>query len=483
MKYSIVTLNNVLVDNEIFRYDADYFHPDALNILSLLKSKKYCPIEKDFDVTKLAGFEYTEYFTEENMASVNYYIALTSKNIQNEELNLQEYLKIDKIVADENLKRSKLLKGDVILSYTGEYRRALTLFEDNYQLGPNICLIRNKNSELKPTYLSTFLNSKFGQTMLDKEKTLSAQPTVSMSRIRKIPIPILSDGFQKLIDWCIKLKHSNIEKSKKLYKQSEELLLNELDLLDWQPKHNLYSIKKYSEIKKANRYDAEYFQPKYDELIENIKSYSNGWDKLSNIIQAPKKGIEVGSEEYCEQGIPFVRVSNLSQHEINNNNMQYISEEYYNSIANAYQPKKGEILLSKDGTPGIAYYLSETPQKMISSGGILRLIVNNKEYLPEYLTFVLNSIVVQMQVERVSSGALIKHWLVDEIQNTLIPKLEMNKQIEIVEQLKEATKLRKQSKQLLEIAKRGVEIAIEENEDMATEWINEQLLKLAINLN
>ena len=78
---------------------------------------------------------------------------------------------------------------------------------------------------------------------------------------------------------------------------------------------------------------------------------------------------------------------------------------------------------------------------------------------------------------------IFKHWLVDEIQNTLIPKLEMNKQIEIVEQLKEVTKLRRQSKQLLEIAKRGVEIAIEKNEEFATEWIDEQILKLGINLN
>ena len=273
-----------------------------------------------------------------------------------------------------------------------------------------------------------------------------------------------------------------INKTKKIYKESQNILLQELGILNWQPKHELSYVKNFSDVNSANRCDAEYFQPKYDEIIEKIKSYPNGWDKLANITKEPKKGIEVGSEEYCEKGIPFIRVSNLSQYEINDNNMQYISEQYYNSVANIYQPKKGEILLSKDGTPGIAYFLNETPQKMIPSGGILRLSVDNDEYLPEYLTLTLNSIVVQMQVERVSSGALIKHWLVDEIQNTLIPKLEMCKQIEIVEQLKEATKLRTQSKQLLEIAKRVVEIAIEENEEIATSWINEQLSKIGVTI-
>ncbi|MCM1339899.1 MAG: hypothetical protein NC191_09540, partial [Muribaculaceae bacterium] len=269
--------------------------------------------------------------------------------------------------------------------------------------------------------------------------------------------------------------------SKKIFNETKNILLSKLGLHSEDCISKKIFIKNYSDIKNANRFDAEYFQPKYDEIIEKIKSCPCGWNKLSGII-IPKKGIEVGSEEYCEEGIPFVRVSNLSQYEISNNNMQYISEKYYDSIADIYQPKKGEILLSKDGTPGIAHYLNETPPKMIPSGGILRLSLHNNEYLPEYLTLVINSIIVQMQVERVSSGALIKHWLVDEIQNTLIPKLEMDKQIEIVEQLNEATKLRKQSKQLLEIAKRGVEIAIEENEDVATSWINEQLLKIGVEL-
>ena len=38
------------------------------------------------------------------------------------------------------------------------------------------------------------------------------------------------------------------------------------------------------------------------------------------------------------------------------------------------------------------------------------------------------------------------------------------------------------SKQLLEIAKRGVEKAIEESEDMAMQWMNEQLEAIGVSL-
>ncbi len=481
MQYSIVNLSEVQKNNEIFRYDADYFHPQALSIINKIKEKKYFLVNDLFDVTKLAGFEYTKFFTPENVQVSEGYIALTSKNIQNEELALQDVLTINKDIADVYLRRSKLMIDDVILSYTGEYRRALTLQEQNYQLGPNVCLIRPKWNFNKSYYLSTFLNSRIGQLILDREKTLSAQPTVAMSRIRNIPIPEFSDFFDMEIKKLVKLKYSLQEKATTCIHKANMLLRQELSFSIEQSQSSTFYIKNFSDTKNANRIDAEYFQPKYDEIINKIKSYSNGWDILDDIVLI-KKGIEIGADAYIEDGIPFIRVSNLNKFGITDNSQQYLSEKLYDDLKSKYQPKKDDILLSKDGTPGIAYLLSENPQKMIISGGILRLVIKNKEYLPEYLALVLNSIFVQEQIEQKSSGALIKHWLIDEIKNTVIPKLEMAKQQEIVDKIKEATLAKKQSKQLLEIAKRGVEKAIEESEDIAMEWMNEQLETIGVSL-
>ena len=71
MKYSIVNVKDVRIDNEIFRFDADYFNPSALKILAQIKKRRFFLIEDDFVVTKLAGFEYTKFFTLENMNSKN----------------------------------------------------------------------------------------------------------------------------------------------------------------------------------------------------------------------------------------------------------------------------------------------------------------------------------------------------------------------------------------------------------------------------
>ena len=260
------------------------------------------------------------------------------------------------------------------------------------------------------------------------------------------------------------------------YRKAETMLLGELGLLNWKPKHRLSFIKNFSATQSSKRIDAEYFQPMYEEVVKSIKASKNH-SKLGDIVSI-KKCIEPGSEAYQDSGIPFLRVSNISKFGINNDNQQYVSELLYESLK-TYQPKKGEILLSKDATPGIAYYLKDSPGKTIPSGGILRVIVKDTNYVyREYLHFVLNSIIVQKQIERDAGGSIINHWLVDQVKDTLIPILPISVQKKIAEKVDQSFSDRKQSKQLLDIAKRGVEIAIEKSEAEAEKWMKAEEKKI-----
>ena len=134
-------------------------------------------------------------------------------------------------------------------------------------------------------------------------------------------------------------------------------------------------------------------------------------------------------------------------------------------------------MLSKDATPGIAYYLKDEPGKMIPSSGILRLTVKNtKKTYPEYLTLVLNSVIVQKQIERDVGGSILNHWLVGQVKNTLIPILSDTIQKQISDKVDKSFIAREQSKCLLDIAKQGVEMAIEKDEKQAENWIKTELV-------
>lgn len=257
------------------------------------------------------------------------------------------------------------------------------------------------------------------------------------------------------------------ELSKTRYAETQTLLLSELGLADWQPKHKLAFTTDYGSMQRAERIDADYFQPKYEQIVNAIKNYPGGWNTVENLVTF-KKCIEVGSKAYIDSGIPFVRVSNLSPFEITQE--KCISEELYAGIME-HQPQKGEILLSKDATPGVAYYLREQPDKMIPSGGILRLKGKTDKVGNEYLTLVLNSILTQEQINQDVGGSVILHWRPDQVAGTVIPILYQEKQAEIQQKVVESFSLREHAKDLLECAKRAVEIAIEQDEQTAIDWL------------
>lgn len=144
-----------------------------------------------------------------------------------------------------------------------------------------------------------------------------------------------------------------------------------------------------------------------------------------------KKSIEPGSDAYKDNGIPFVRVSDISKYEIKHPEV-YLSQNVVKNIDTLF-PSKDTILFSKDGSVGIAYRL-ERDENIITSSALLHLTIKNEsEILPDYLTLVLNSDIVQMQAERDSNGAIIQHWKPSEIENVVVPVLEMEQQQKIVE--------------------------------------------------
>ena len=206
------------------------------------------------------------------------------------------------------------------------------------------------------------------------------------------------------------------------------------------------------------------------------KIASQPFNKLNNIVTITKS-LEPGSVYYDENGLPFMRVADFSKNGLTEPQKflsdYYVAENY--SKVSKLKPKKGTILFSKDGSVGSAYHLRQDFEG-ITSSAILHLKVKNENLvIPEYLTLVLNSILVQMQAERDAGGSIILHWRVSEIENVIVPIIEYSKQQHIANLIEESFSLKKQSEHLLEVAKKAVEIAIEEDEQVAIDFINIQI--------
>ena len=114
------------------------------------------------DVTKLAGFEFTKYVKYREDGEI---IALRALNLRNGALDLRDIKRIPKSVSN-SLPRSKLFKGDILLSYTGTVGNFAMITEnDTYHLAPNVCRIR-ASADCIPEYLYYVIATKGFQESL-----------------------------------------------------------------------------------------------------------------------------------------------------------------------------------------------------------------------------------------------------------------------------------------------------------------------------
>lgn len=103
-------------------------------------------------VTKLAGFEFTNYVTYSENGNI---IALRGLNVKNGRLDLHDVKYVDKSDFSK-LERSKLHIGDMLFTYVGTVGQvAIVDEEDKYYLAPNVALIRCNKEVLLPQYMNT----------------------------------------------------------------------------------------------------------------------------------------------------------------------------------------------------------------------------------------------------------------------------------------------------------------------------------------
>lgn len=234
------------------------------------------------------------------------------------------------------------------------------------------------------------------------------------------------------------------------------LLISEIGIIQSDgAQHVVSTYKKLSSsLLKSNRLDAEYYQPKYDYLFNELKKFKT---KIIKDIAELSKSVEPGRDAYCDNGTPFIRVADLSKFGLSEPSV-YLDEVKYVDVI---RPQKDTILLSKDGSVCVAYKVNE-PLNIITSGAIVHLNITDEEVLPDYLTLIINSVVVRLQAERDAGGSIIQHWKPSEIENVLIPVLPMAEQIKISEMLQQSFTLREESKRLLQQATKLVEKTIAE---------------------
>lgn len=438
-----LNLIEVVKHNITFRFDSEFFETKYIEAEKAIKSKNIALLDSIASwITQGPNPNFSD--------DKNGVHCLNGRNIAG---GTVAYEGSDYISESEykNLERFQINKNDILITLKGYGSIGKIGFVSTAKksiFSRDIGIIRLKNNIINPAYLFVFLLSKYGKLTIDRGSTGgTGQRTLTTTYLKNMYIPRFK--FEDFIGEFIHKSEEILQKSSLIYKQAEDLLLSELNLKDWQPTKETIAVKSFKEsFLSFGRLDSEYYQPKYEDLLRRL---DNCKIELLKDIVSITKSIEPGSDAYQEDGIPFIRVSNLSKFGITSTEI-HISHDLIGNIE-SLTPKKDTILLSKDGSIGIAYKV-DNDLEVITSGAILHLKIKKQTFiLPDYLTLVLNSIIVGLQAERDSGGSIIQHWRVSQIENILVPVIDFAIQENISRKIQMSFTKKEQSKQLLEIAK------------------------------
>jgi len=453
------------------RIDAEYFVKKYLSINKYLSKVKTKPLG-ELSKTVASAFypAATQLYSIGDTAFVRCVDCVNHPVITKEQD--PNFEKIPYAFGKENKGIAFLRTGEIVVTKVGTPCYA-SIIEDYDEVALSRTVLGLSNiCGIDPYYLLIFLRSKYGFEQLYRQRELTIQYQLTLPRVKAIKVFLASKHFQENIK-TVCIQHREVLKAAKtIYSDAESLLLSTLNFLPVAQETSCTEKFFTESFGKTGRLDAEYYQPKYDALFETLSDLNmkplGGEDGIVDI----KKSIEPGSAVYCDEGIPFVRVSDISKFEISTPEI-HLPFDIVSDISSLF-PKKDTILFSKDGSVGIAYKM-ESDSEIITSGALLHLTVRNpSEVLPDYLALVLNSPVVQLQAERDSNGAVIQHWKPSEIETVQIPIMDMRIQRKISSKVQRSFSLRRESAKLLEYAKHTVEMAIEQGEDTALVWLQEK---------
>lgn len=436
-----------------------------------MESEFYISEQNVYLYSKIAGdiVSFVQYGTSKELNEINEGYPVLRLN-EFESVFISKPAKYCNLLDEDDYISLKLRKDDVLICRTNGNpklvgKSALVPKDYEYAFASYLFRVRPNRKYIYPATLVSYLNSKFGRAEIEKYSMVGNQANFSPAKFREISIPIFSQQFNLEIEELTYKAFGKLEGANSQYYNAEGILLESLGIYEFETNKNTISKKLSSSFLLSGRLDAEYYLPQFDELFKLLEQYET---KMLGELVAISKSVEPGSDYYLMEGVPFVRVADLTKFGVTEPSI-YLDKEIFKDVI---RPKQDTILMSKDGSIGIAYKV-EKDEDFITSSAILHLQITDDNILPDYLTLILNSKVVQMQAERDAGGSIIQHWKPSEISNVVIPVLPMEKQQEISQKVQESFRLRNESKRLLNVAKTAVEIAIGESEEAALEYLKE----------
>lgn len=349
-------------------------------------------------------------------------------------------LNTKRMSGDELPARARLIvqKGDILISTVRPERNLVAVITDNFDgsiVTTAFAVLRPKKLETAVLYFLLRSEQYRDQiTALSKGGTV---PTIKLKDLKDIEVPIncfnesveleAQDLFTTWIEQNAKVKTIQ-QVVEDVF--TKNVLLNSEDELIQQSK--VYQVYPYDKLK--DRLDVSFYMNKSQhDWSVNVKA-------LKDIAIEFRAGAAIPSKEYKENGAAYVRIKDLKENRISEEELVYVDKKYEDKNIKSVL-SQNEILISRVGTIGKAALVDKEMDGALANQHLTILKADSAEVLPQFLVYYFNTTWAEKQFARRAGGAaqqFIKLGAIKEIK-VPVPKIEL--QLRVISEVEKELEL------------------------------------------
>ncbi|WP_207904390.1 hypothetical protein [Rhodovulum bhavnagarense] len=354
--------------------------------------------------------------------------------------------------------------GDILLTKGGAIDRTGYVRAIGAVSRDLIFLDTSRLPEPRRLSLFAFFGTELFRRLLTRSSSQTAQPHLTITLVRDLPMFLGSDQLCNRVASLINSAYRRADEAGRQIESAEDCLLKALGLADWTPPEPLSFTAHASDAFAAGRWDAQYFRPLFAEVEQRLLA-TGGAVKLGAILDINSRGRQ---PDYSDEGLPVINSKHVRTNKV-------LLDDDNRRAVEAGAPvviEKGDVLVNGTGVGTIgraAAFLHE--QNALPDNHVTVLRTSRVD--PIYLAVFLNSLLGQLQIERHIKGSSGQIELYpNDIAKIVFWDAPDHVQIDVRDAVLSAFNQERRAQDLLEAAKRAVEIAIDDGEPAALAFLD-----------
>ena len=356
--------------------------------------------------------------------------------------------------------RNKLNKGDVLVTRTGANFGQTAAWMHSYEAFACADVLVIRSPSIPSGYLSSFLESSIGKALVRRAGYGAAQPHIAPRYLANVLVPRFK-SIEARIDALVDLSAATGSEALDHVAQAQDTLLAFLGLVDWMPPEpQSYAVRAMDALE-ANRLDPGFFAPRVRALLEML---TRDGQTVGDVAVRRRQKFHPSDSEWFH----YIEIGNIDR----------------TGVA------EGQALAGSDA-PGRATWYVEPGDIITSTVRPLRRLT--ARIGPEQGGHVCSSGFVVIAPHGVLSDVLLTYLRLPVICELLdlyasasmypaisdvhilglpIPEIDSATQNSIATSMRDARAARGRALEFLGTAKRAVEVAVEEGEGLAVNFLD-----------